>query len=305
MKPRTALQADALRGIPLERVAAALGYRRDPRDRARWKRPGSILSIDGAKFYDHLSCTGGGGAIDLVLYARRCRFPEALETLASIAPHPAAPDGRPFQQLLEPAFWPAVQEYLSRNRSLDPAILNACFRQSILGADRRSNAVFIACGAERSNRTGAELLGTQPGTPFRGMAPGSRKSRGGFWIARRKPPQTALIVESAVDALSAFELPEMKGFDLFLSTAGLANDPPAWSNAFQLQNIACGYDADPPGDQAAERLIRKHSRVRRCRPQGAKDWNEVLQNRKSADAQHRTKSRQEHGSPSRYTEQAD
>ena len=37
-----------------------------------------------------------------------------------------------------------------------------------------------------------------PGRPFRGMAPGSRKSRGGFWIARRNPPQSALIVESDV-----------------------------------------------------------------------------------------------------------
>ena len=294
MKPRSALQADALRGIPLERVAAALGYRRDPRDRARWKRPGSILSIHGAKFYDHLSGGGGGGAIDLVLHTRGCRFREALEILAGIAPTPAGPEAETFLQLLDPACWPPVLEYLSRKRSLDPAILGACFRQRILGADNRSNAVFIACGAERSNRTGAELRGTQPGTPFHGMAPGSRKARGGFWIARRTTPQSALIVESGLDAISAFELPEMKGFDLFLSTAGLANKPPDWIRSFQLHNIACGYDADPPGEQAAKRLIRNHPKIRRHRPQGAKDWNEVLQQRKCADARNRTKSPQLH-----------
>ena len=121
------------------------------------------------------------------------------------------------------------------------------------------------------------------------MAPGSRKARGGFWIARRTTPQSALIVESGLDAISAFELPEMKGFDLFLSTAGLANKPPDWIRSFQLHNIACGYDADPPGKQAAKRLIRNHPKIRRHRPQGAKDWNEVLQQRKCADARNRTK----------------
>ena len=166
-----------------------------------------------------------------------------------------------------------------------------------------SNAVVIACGAESGNRTGVELPGTHPGRPFRGMAPGSCKSRGGFWIARCKPRQSALIVES-VDAISAFEFPEMKGFDLFLSTAGLAKDPHAWINALQLQNIAWGYDADPPGELAAKRHIPKHTRIRRSRPQSAKDWNEVLQDRKSGDAQIRTKSRWEQGSPSKPSEQA-
>ena len=87
------------------------------------------------------------------------------------------------------------------------------------------------------------------------MAPGSRKARGGFWIARRTPPPSALIVESAVDVLSAFELPCMQDTDLFLSTAGLATRMSPWIDAFHLQDIACGYDADPPGDQVVDRLI--------------------------------------------------
>ena len=279
MKPRCNLQADALRGIPLERVAVALGYRRDCRDKARWKRPGSILSINGARFYDHLSGQGGGGAIDLVLHAQNGSFLEALDTLARIAPPRDAPARPPFLERLDPTFWPRVQEYLCRSRCVDPAILVAGFRQRILGADRRSNAVFIVRSAEKQP-AGAELLGIQPENPFRGMAPGSRKARGGFWIARRKPPQAALIVESAVDALSAFELAEVNRFDLFLSTAGIAPSLPPWIKPFHLQTLACGYDDDPPGNEAAERLIRSHPRIQRIRPQGAKDWNEILQSRK-------------------------
>ncbi len=43
-----------LRRISLEHVAERLGYRRDPRDRNRWKRQDSVINISGAKFFDHL-----------------------------------------------------------------------------------------------------------------------------------------------------------------------------------------------------------------------------------------------------------
>jgi len=71
----------ACRNVPLDRVAIALGYRRDPRDPRRWKRDGSVISINGEKFFDHLNGTGGGGAIDLVIHATACRFPDALRFL--------------------------------------------------------------------------------------------------------------------------------------------------------------------------------------------------------------------------------
>ena len=63
------------RNIPLDRVAAALGYRRDPTDRARFRREGSVISINGEKFFDHLRGTGGGGAIDLVIHATGVPIP--------------------------------------------------------------------------------------------------------------------------------------------------------------------------------------------------------------------------------------
>ena len=289
-KPRT----DALRDIPLERVAIALGYRRDTRDRARWKRPGSILSINGTKFYDHLAATGGGGAIDLVLHASNCSFLQALDTLAGIEPPPR--DGNPFRKRLDAARWPAVRQHLARHRSLDPAILDQCFQQHILGADRRDNAVFITRDADNAP-AGAELLGTNLQRPFRGMAPGSRKARGGFWIARRMPARSCLIVESAVDAISAYQLTCMQETDLFLSTTGLANTMPPWINAFQLQDIACGYDADPPGEQAAKRMLRQNPRIHRVRPCEEKDWNDLLRARQRNDRQNATPQTQAHRSP--------
>ena len=71
------------RSLPLDRVATALGYRRDLRDKARWKRPGSVLSINGEKYFDHMSGTGGGGAISLVMHADGGGFRDAVAFLST------------------------------------------------------------------------------------------------------------------------------------------------------------------------------------------------------------------------------
>ena len=52
-----------VRSLPLDRFAAALGYRRDATDKSRWKRQGSDPVINGEHCFDHLAGTGGGGAI--------------------------------------------------------------------------------------------------------------------------------------------------------------------------------------------------------------------------------------------------
>ena len=89
-----------LRDSALEPLAARLGYVRDPRRRNRWRRPGSVLSIDGSKFFDHAAGRGGGGAIDLVLHARQCGFREALAFLADSA---SLPPARPAPRARGPA----------------------------------------------------------------------------------------------------------------------------------------------------------------------------------------------------------
>ncbi len=65
------VRAEALRGYPLEDVVRRLGYRRDPTDAARWRRPGSVISINGFMFYEHLRGEGGGGAIESEWWSTR------------------------------------------------------------------------------------------------------------------------------------------------------------------------------------------------------------------------------------------
>ena len=266
-----------LRDLPLDTVAAALGYRQDPRDRNRWKKTGSVIGIDGTRFYDHLLQQGGGGAIDLVMHAHRCPFPQAVDILERIAPPGTVdpPDGHR---------WDAVRDYLCRTRSIDRDLVDRCHDEGIVNADRRGNAVFAMRGPD-GGYAGAELVGfcsASGKTAFRGLARGSGRKRGGFWIPcptrPRKPVGgTVLVVESAIDALSAWLLPLTRKPDFILSTAGATAALPPWLLDDRVRTILCGYDADPTGDRCA-RALEADPRVVRMRPEGtgAKDWNDLL-----------------------------
>lgn len=283
-------QADRVRDRALEPLAERLGYRRDPRHRQRWRRDGSLLSIRGSQFFDHAGNHGGGGAIDLVMHARRCGFREAVEFLAdgpSAAPDRQAPaSAPPVLRLPDPvaAHWPPVRDFLASVRGLDPALLESCRRAGTLYADRCRNAVFT-CRDRCGTPHGAELVGTRPrpdGATFKGLAPGSRRDHGGFWLSTGSaPPAAVLLVESAVDALSAVLLPApgLPPDCLVASTAGTARRLPRWLAACPDSGLLCGYDADPPGDQAARALRRLHPRLQRLRPLRAKDWNDLLRDR--------------------------
>ena len=274
------------RAAPLPALAVRLGYRRDPRRRDRWRRPGSVLAIDGSRFFDHRAGRGGGGAIDLVMHARGCGFRAAVEFLAGAPPTarpPAPPPDRPGGRLRMPAearrHWPRARHWLTRARGLDPRLLDRCRRAGRLYADRRANAVFV-CHDLRGAVRGAEIVGTRPGSrPFRAMAPGSRKARGGFRLPpRARPPDALLLVESAIDALSARQLPApgLPPHTLIASAAGLATRLPLYLRSFRNRTVLCGFDADPPGDLAARALARSLPRCRRLRPRCAKDWNDLL-----------------------------
>ena len=279
----TGRELDDIRNRPLEPLAQALGYRRDPRDRQRWKRDGSVLSINGSRFYDHLQERGGGGAIDLVIHARRCSFTDAVDFLAG-------PEDAPKLRLPPScdAAWPAVRDYLANQRKLAPALLDACRRRRLLHADRRNNAVFRCTDSTRKT-TGAEVAGTGP-SRYRAMAPGSQKTAGSFWIpTSHDPPHTAILVESAVDALSVRDLgTRCRPGTVIVSTTGATARLPAWLKAWNIKRILCAYDADETGDRCAQRLAKADQRVTRLRPQGAKDWNAILKatrhNNKPEDA---------------------
>ena len=270
---------DEIRSQPLEPLAERLGYCRDPRDPRRWKRAGSVISVNGPRWFDHVAQSGGGGAIDLVMHARRCGFADAVALLAGSAgtPGPRIPPHRE-------AAWPAVRRHLAEARGLPTRCVDACRRRGLVAADARRNAVFACTDAGR-NVTGAEIVGTvtaRDGKRYRSMARGSRKSAGSFWLpVDRSEPDTVMLTESAIDAFSAWCLDECRRpGTVIMSTAGVARRLPGWAEAWTPKRILVAFDADPVGDRAAERFLSEDRRACRLRPpHGHEDWNAVLKAR--------------------------
>ena len=269
--------ADEVRVLPLGEVAVLLGYRRDASDRSRWRREGSVISVTGMKFHDHLQGRGGGGAIDLVVHARGCGAVGAIRWLAAVSGRASAPSGFAVPRVCDHR-WPQVRAWLTGVRGLEGCRVDALRSDGLVHADVRGNAVFLCRNADGAV-TGAELVGTRlrgDGSRFRGMAPGSRRAAGGFWfggVATGSAP-SVFIAEGAIDALSAAALGT--GASIHASTAGVCRHLPDWLEGFAPASLVCGFDADGAGDGAAAALAAADGRVTRLRPSGAKDWNEML-----------------------------
>lgn len=280
-------RAWAVRGIPLETVLLARGATRDPRDRSKWHTERGPLSITGDKFFDWHLGRGGGGAIDLVMHLEGVDCREAVRWLEhnvaggsltvgrSTASGPAEvspPNGSPLRLPARDArMWDRARQYLTGHRRLARAIVDSLQDAGKLYADRRGNAVFLLVAGKANRPVGAELRGTGPRV-WRGMAPGSRKDLGYFWVGTRDS-RNIVLCESAIDAISCFQL---RPATICISTSGVRADPP-WLTALIARgyHIHCGFDADLPGEAAASRMIALHPAVRRLRP-AAHDWNDVL-----------------------------
>ncbi|MGM0490029.1 MAG: DUF3991 domain-containing protein [Planctomycetota bacterium] len=282
-------RADRVRQIPLETVLKHRDAVRDRRDRAKWHTEQGPLSISGAKFTNWHRNVGGGGAIDLVMHLARVDCREAVAWLeqhfgtqyAAASPVPADSSGsssnaasKPRQLRLpvpEPRNLRRVRRYLIDERHLAADLVEALIEAGKLYADQRGNAVFLLVAGKANRPVGAELRGTG-GRAWRGMAPGTRKEAGYFWVGAQGA--TAIVLcESAIDAISCFrQFPDR----ICISTAG-ARANPAWLRALIGRGyaISCGFDCDAPGETAARAMIALHPTIDRLQPP-AHDWNEAL-----------------------------
>ncbi|TAJ98602.1 MAG: DUF3991 domain-containing protein [Chloroflexota bacterium] len=270
-------RADRLRALPLPVVLEQLEATHDPHDPAKWRTTQGTLTVTGPKFMNWHQGIGGGGAIDLVMHIRQVGFGQALEWLERRFPGCASlqPESTPrVQALTLPASvtenWPRVERYLIEERKLPKALLSPLVQSQIIYADVRANAVFLIIEPD-ATPVGAELRGTTA-LAWRGMAPGSRKDRGFFSMAS-SPGQAIVLCESAIDAISCHALhPDYR----CLSTSGARPDP-TWLCALLAQGLPvyCGFDADPIGDEMAQRMRDLYPSIGRLRP-SAKDWNDLL-----------------------------
>jgi len=149
-----------------------------------------------------------------------------------------------------------------------------------LYADARGNAVFLMVAGKPNRPIGAELRGTGSRI-WHGLAPGTCKNAGYFWIGNRDSKQI-VICESAIDAISYFQLhmqlhgAQLRGDCICISTAGVRPHAP-WLHPLLARGYAiyCGFDADEPGEVASRQMITCHPSIKRLRPP-QHDWNDAL-----------------------------
>jgi len=277
--------------MPLETVLLSRGAVRDRHDRRKWHTEQGPLSVTGAKFINWYQDQGGGGAIDLVMHLAGVDYRTAVAWLQQhLAPgplavgepttrasgnDPSAPlsetPGRLRLPLPVDHLLGRVRQYLTQRRGLAVSLIESLVQSGKLYADSRANAVFLLVAGKAQRPVGAELRGTGPAV-WRGMAPGTRKDLGYFWIGAQGSREIVLC-ESAIDAISCFQMHPQR---ICISTSGVRADPP-WLDGLLARgyDILCGFDTDGPGDAAAARMMTLYPAVRRLRPP-AHDWNDVL-----------------------------
>jgi len=173
-----------------------------------------------------------------------------------------------------------VRRYLTEQRGLSATILASLIDDSKLYADARGNAVFLMVAGKLNRPIGAELRGTGK-WGWRGLAPGTRKNAGYFWVGNTEAKQIVLC-ESAIDAISCLQLrtqihsAQLPGECICISTAGVRPDAP-WLQPLLARgyDIYCGFDADEPGEMASRRMITRHPSIKRLQPP-QHDWNDAL-----------------------------
>jgi len=270
-------RAHRVRAIPLQEVLLLAGAKRDRYDKAKWHTAKGVISCTAAKFMNWNRSVGGGGAIDLAMHLNHLGFKAAVEWLCHHFPNldcrdPLEP-ARTAQGWLppqDPGKLPTVKRYLTDQRALAPFLIQPLIESGRLYANNRGNAVFLLLGKE-NKVVGAELRGTTT-VRWRAMAPGSQKDLGYFAVPA-PGVTTAILCESAIDAISCFEL---HPFCLCVSTSG-ARPNPHWLPWLIRQGleIYCGFDSDSTGETMASNMIALHPAIKRLRP-SEHDWNDVL-----------------------------
>lgn len=184
-----------------------------------------------------------------------------------------------------PANLRPVRRYLIERRCLFATIVDSLIDQGKLYADTRANAVFLMVAGKPNRPIGAELRGTSSRI-WRGLAPGTSKNAGYFWIGHTGSQQV-ILCESAIDAISCFQLRSQhdgvqpSAACICISTAGVRSDAP-WLRPLLSRgyDIYCGFDADEPGESASHQLITNYPTIHRLRPP-KHDWNDALAARSS------------------------
>lgn len=144
--------------------------------------------------------------------------------------------------------------------------------------EKTGNAVFKIFD-ESGLLVGAEKVGTS-NVRFKSFDKGAADGYG-FEIVSGKPKSTYFF-ESAIDAISFAALHSEQSDYRLVSMAGVKPSVVTETMkryAISPENIYLCTDNDKAGNEFAEKLIARYPAMKRVTPNGAKDWNDILQGR--------------------------
>lgn len=172
-----------------------------------------------------------------------------------------------------------TMHYLHHVRGLSTASLEKLTAEGRLSQEEKTGNAVFKIFDENGLLVGAEKVGTS-NVRFKSFDKGAADGYG-FEIVSGKPANTYFF-ESAIDATSFADLyPEQRDYRL-VSMAGVKPSVVTETMkryAISPENIYLCTDNDKAGNEIAEKLIARYPAMKRVTPNGAKDWNDILQGR--------------------------
>ena len=172
-----------------------------------------------------------------------------------------------------------TMHYLHDARGLTIASLEKLTAEGRLSQEEKTGNAVFKIFDESGLLVGAEKVGTS-NVRFKSFDKGAADGYG-FEIVSGKPANTYFF-ESAIDAVSFADLyPEHRDYRL-VSMAGVKPSVVTETMkryAISPENIYLCTDNDKAGNEFAEKLIAQYPAMKRVTPNGAKDWNDILQGR--------------------------
>ena len=169
--------------------------------------------------------------------------------------------------------------YLHHVRGLTIASLEKLTAEGRLSQEEKTGNAVFKIFDENGLLVGAEKVGTS-NVRFKSFDKGTADGYG-FEIVSGKPANTYFF-ESAIDAVSFADLHSEQSDYRLVSMAGVKPSVVTETMkryAISPENIYLCTDNDKAGNEFAEKLIAWYPAMKRVTPNGAKDWNDILQGR--------------------------
>lgn len=297
---KEAMDLKILKDIDVVELAERLGFEQDKTDKKAYRRGNVKVSIDPATGrFNSFNFPGvkGRGAIDFVMTTENKDFKGAIQFLSgeyagynykveksfSFQPEIKKPEQEkkilemPPRSKNEDVLKKGIN-YLLEERKIGGKIVNELTKEKKIYVDNNSNIVF-ACKDIDGNNTGAEIKNVN----FKGMAKGTDRNKGAFYIYQTEP-KTLILTESAIDAISYKNLKNPAN-SIIASTGGVMPHTNQFIDdvvvKYGCKEVKIGYDNDEAGQKAALNLKADieskypELKVEIERSKG-KDWNEDL-----------------------------